>query len=119
MTRVTIVAEDPASPNTKFRASARDHESVGATVGAAIDGLAAQLDESAGTLIIVQNLRPDAFFTAEQQQRLEELFAKWRDARDRDEPLSPPDQAELEALVKAELEGASNRANAMVQELRR
>jgi hypothetical protein len=119
MTRVTIVAEDPASPNTKFRASARNRESVGATVGAAIDGLAAQLDASAGTLIIVQNLRPDEFFTAEQQERLEELMAKWREARDRGSVLSSTEQAELESLVKAELEGSSNRVDAIAQELRR
>jgi hypothetical protein len=88
-------------------------------MGAAIDGLAAQLDESAGTLIIVQNLRPDQFFTAEQQQRLEELFAKWREARDRGAALPAAEQAELESLVNAELDGSSERVHAMVQELRR
>ena len=80
MTRVTIVAENPGSPDTKFRASTRKRESIGPTAGAALDALANQLGESeSGTLIVIQNLRPDEFFTAAQQQRLSELLVKWRD----------------------------------------
>ncbi len=60
MTKVTIVAENPATGHT-FRASARNHESVGRTPGLLLM-LVAQLDASAGTLIIVQNLQPDEFF---------------------------------------------------------
>jgi len=45
--------------------------------------LAPQLDEAeAGTLVVVQQLRPDHYFTAEQQKRLEELMMRWRKARD-------------------------------------
>ena len=44
-----------------------------------MDALAAQLDQSeAGTLIVVQQMRPDRFFTADQQQRLDELMVRWR-----------------------------------------
>jgi len=119
MTKVTIVADNPGAPNTRFRASARNHESVGATVGAALDALTSQLDaSSAGTLIIVQNLHGDEFFTADQQARLESLFTKWRAARDAGRSLPPDEQSELESLVDAELEGAGKRADAMARELR-
>jgi hypothetical protein len=119
MTKVTIVADNPGSPDTKFRASALNREAVGATVGTALDGLATQLNDSAGTLIIVQNLRPDQFFTADQQRRLEHLFEKWRSARDCGQSLPPNELAELEGLVNSELNGATNRVDAMAQELRR
>src|SRR5437016_3277886 len=104
MTRVTILPESPGSPDTKFRAVARQAESVGDTPGAALDALAKQLDESErGTMIVVQGQQPDRFFTAAQQQRLGELMNRWRAARDAREALPPEQQAELEALVDAEL----------------
>jgi hypothetical protein len=71
------------------------------------------------TLIIVQNLRPDRFFPAAQQQRLEDLMARWRAARDTTSSLSPPEQAELEGLVQAEVQAAARRAQALLDELKR
>jgi hypothetical protein len=58
-------------------------------------------------------LRPDCFFTAKQQRRLEELMTNWRRARDASVSLPPEDQAELESLVDAELRAAAGRATAM------
>jgi hypothetical protein len=58
--------------------------SQGATVGAALDALTAQLTpDEAGTMVIVQNQRPDHFFNAVSQQRLAELMARWCSCRDR------------------------------------
>src|SRR5215204_1363376 len=110
MTKVTIVAEDPGARDTAFRASARDRESVGPTAGAALDALTAQLPADAGTLIVVQNLRPDQFFSADQQRRLQYLFEKWRTARDAGQALTPDEQAELDTLSEAELNAAALRA---------
>jgi hypothetical protein len=31
----------------------------------------------AGTLLVIQHLRPDAFLTADQRQRLGDLMARW------------------------------------------
>jgi hypothetical protein len=59
-------------------------------------------------------LRPDQFFTAEQQQRLEELMARWRQARDAGLLLPQAEQAELDALVEAELRASMQRAAALV-----
>ncbi len=58
-------------------------------------------------------MRPDRFFTSEQQNRLEELMRLWRAARDAGAQLPTEQQAELEALVEAQLEGAARRAEAM------
>jgi hypothetical protein len=74
MTTVAIVPEGPAARPTGYRAVAGKVQAVGKTAGEALDALAAQLDEAeAGTLIVVQHPRPDAYFTAQQQQRLQEL----------------------------------------------
>ena len=67
--------------------------------------------------MIVQQFRPDQFFTAEQQQRLCELMSCWRAARDTGQTLPPDEQVELEALVEAQLEGSAQRAEAMLRDL--
>jgi hypothetical protein len=97
---------------------AGNRQSTGKTVGEALDALTAQLDpEESGTMFIVQNLRPDRFFTAVQQQRLASLMSRWRDARDAGTVLSTEEQAELEALVEAELQAATKRADALLSQL--
>lgn len=58
--------------------------------------------------------RPDRFFTAEQIVRMRELMSKWRTWLNYGGPWSPEEQAELEALVNAELVGATERAKAML-----
>jgi response regulator of citrate/malate metabolism len=58
-------------------------------------------------------MRPDELFTAEQQQRLAELLARWRAARDTGASLPPQEQAELDALVQAELRAATERSAAL------
>ena len=109
-----ILPETPGSPSTRFRAVARTAESTGDTPGAALDALTQQVGESeTGTMVVIQELRPDQFFTAAQQNRLGELMALWRAARDAGTALAPEQQAELESLVDAELEGATRRAAAM------
>jgi hypothetical protein len=118
MTKITIVAENPGSPEATFRASTQERESVGRTAGAALDALTQQLDPAeTGTLIVVQNLRPDSFFTAAQQQRLQELLIRQRAAREAGKVLPSQEQTELEVLVDAELDGATRRAAAMAREL--
>ncbi len=114
MTTIAIVPDSPAGPQPAFRAVAGGRQSVGRTPGEALDALAAQLGaDEAGTLVVVQHLRPDAFFTADQRQRLDELMTRWRAARDAGAALAPADQAELDALVAAELDAAARRAAAL------
>jgi len=67
--------------------------------------------------VIVQNLRPDRFFDADQQQRLAELMARWRAARDAGTSLPTTEQAELDALIEEELRGSAKRTAALLHEL--
>lgn len=118
MTTIAIVPDDPHVSPPRFRAVAGDVQSVGATVGQALDALTAQLSgPPQTTLIVVQPMQPDALFTAAQQQRLAELMARWRAARDAGTVLRPEEQAELDALVEAELRAATERSAALARSL--
>jgi hypothetical protein len=61
--------------------------------------------------------RPDRFFSAEQQRRLEELMARWRASRDAGSTLASQEQQELDQLIDAELRAAGQRAVALATEL--
>ncbi len=118
MTTVAIIPEGPGSPAPAYRAVAGKVQAGGKAGGQALDALAAQLDEAeAGTLVIVQHRNPDDFFTREQQERLQDLMERWRTARDAGTSLSVEEQAELDALVEAELRGAAARAAALARGL--
>jgi hypothetical protein len=118
MMTIAIVPEDPQASPHRFRALAGALQSLGATAGEALDALTAQLGgPGETTLVVVQPMRPDAWFTAEQQQRLEQLMARWRAGRDGGAPLSPEEQAELEALIQAELRAAAERSAALARQL--
>jgi hypothetical protein len=116
MTTIAILPDAPGSPDTTFRAIADGKQSTGRTAGEALDALTAQLDPAqVGTLIIVQQSRPDEFFTADQQNRLAELMDRWRAARDTGKTLSAHEQSELDSLVDAELRAATARASALLR----
>lgn len=120
MTAITILPEKVGGEEITYRAVAGKRESVGRSAGEALDALTSQLsDEEAGMLVVIQRLRPDQFFTAAQQQRLEELMSRWRIARDAGSSLVADEQIELQSLVEAELEAARRRAEVTVQEIER
>ncbi len=63
MTRVAILPVPTGQGGISYQAVAGDKCSQGATPGAALDALTAQLPkEDASTLVIVQHSRPDRFF---------------------------------------------------------
>jgi len=118
MTTIAIVRESDLPNSKTYRAVAGARESVGSTPGKALDGLIDLLDEGdSGTLVIVQHLRPDRFFTEEQQERMGELMSRWRTARDAGETLTPAEEAELESLVEEEVQAARRRAQVALAEL--
>ncbi len=118
MTKVAILSEPTGRGETIYRAIAGQRQSVGKTAGEALDSLTALLPiDETSTLVIVQNLRPDAFFTAQQQERLQELMARWRTARDAGRSLSSAEQSELNALAAAEVRAATARAAAILKVL--
>jgi hypothetical protein len=116
MTTVSILPISGVSGEKSYRAIAGDKQWIGKTAGQALDGLTAQLDESGfGALLVIQSFNPDLFFNADQQKRLSELMDLWRLACDRGETLLLNQQAELDALVDAELRAATARTNALMQ----
>ncbi|MGB3493220.1 MAG: hypothetical protein WBA57_10855 [Elainellaceae cyanobacterium] len=117
MTTVSILPISNANGEKSYRAIAGDKHSVGKTAGQALDALTAQIGEiDFSTLLVIQNFRPDSFFSAEQQKRLSELMHLWRLARDQGQELSPEQQAELDHLVEIELRAATARTGALMQQ---
>jgi hypothetical protein len=120
MTKVAILPIPAEQGDVFYRAIAGEKHAQGKSAGEALDALTAQLSaDEASTLIIVQSLRPDRFFTAGQQQRLEALMARWRTLRDQGASLSADEQTELEALIAAELQASSARATELADALGR
>jgi hypothetical protein len=118
MTRVAILPEPSTGGGTTYRAIAGQRQSIGKTAGEALDALTAQLPGGeTGTLVVVQNLRPDRFFTAEQQRRLFELMTCWRQARDAGQDFPDAEKKELDELIDAELRGSAERARSLLHEL--
>jgi hypothetical protein len=118
MTKVAILPEPTEKGEITYRAIAAGRQSVGKTAGEALDALTALLPaDETGTLVIVQHQRPDGFFSADEQARLQRLMARWRAERDAGRSLPPPEQAELDALVDAELRAASARAADLLNDL--
>jgi hypothetical protein len=107
---ITILPEKTNS----YLAVAGDKESMGRTAGEALDALTSQLEEEeSGTLVIVQNCKADEFFNAAQRERLTTL-TQLRKAGN----LSTEEERELESLVEAELDGARQRAEALLNKLK-
>ena len=118
MILVSILPVSTESGRKHFQAVAGAKQSKGHTAGEALDALTAQLsDEETGTLVILQSFKPDRFFNAAQQQRLTELMGHWRQARDRGESFPEEEQAELDALVEAELLTSADRAALLADQL--
>jgi len=119
MAKVAILPVITAKGHVSYCAVSGDKHSQGRTAGEALDALTAQLSEDeTGALIIVQNLHPDRFFNANQQQRLARLMDRWRVARDQEASLPADEQTELEALIETELRAATARVAALADELR-
>ena len=118
MTKVALFEETTDPGETAFRAVTARNQAMGRTAGEALDALTSQLPSEEGdTLIIVRNLGPDRFFTAEQRQRLEQLMAGWRSARDAGSSLPANEQSDLEQLTDAELRAATERTAVLGHEL--
>jgi hypothetical protein len=118
MPTITVVPDAPDASTPRYRAVAGDQQSVGATVGEALDALTAQIggpDET--TLVVIQPAWADEYFSADQRARLGTLMSRWRSARDAGGTLPADEQAELDALIRAEVEAAGRRAAAVLRQL--
>ena len=111
---ITITSETKAASGIQWRAVTNGKQSIGKTAGEALDNLSRELGETRdGYYVVYEKWKPDEFFTAAQQQRLEELMTRWRVCRDAGGKLQSEDYEELEALVDAQLEGSAKRAAAI------
>ena len=111
MTKISILPIPTDLGDLSHHAIAGMRYALGKTAGEALDALTAQLSEDdTSTLVIMQSLRPDPFFTAAQQERLMVLIARWRNARDQGNTLPIDEQTELEKLIEAELHASEDRA---------
>ncbi|HEX3147714.1 MAG TPA: hypothetical protein VHR66_06495 [Gemmataceae bacterium] len=114
MSTITVIPDSAAASACMYRARAGDREAIGPTVGDAVNGVTDQVNgPQETTLIIVQPMKPDRFFNAEQIRRLKDLMAKWRAALNGGNTLPPEEQAELDDLVRAELDGMIERTKAL------
>lgn len=120
MTKVAILPEPGEGGAIRYRAIAGEQQSVGNTAGEALDAISSQLPaDKKGTLVVVQNLQADQFFTNEQCVRLEQLMARWRLARDACIAFNAIEQAELDSLLQEEVAAAGRRAAALSSELQK
>lgn len=120
MTKVAIVSVSTAQGDLSYHAIAGEKHAQGKTAGEALDALTTQLPaDEASTLIIVQRLRPDRFFTAAQQERLTALMEHWRTMRDQGAALPADEHAALETLIAAELQASAARAAGLADALGR
>ena len=118
MTTISVIPFDPQSAPDRFRAVAGDKQSVGPTVGQALDALQAELGPATETtLVVVQPMVADEFFSADQRDRLTELMSRWRAARAAGTALPPAEQAELDDLARAEVTASTRRAAALLRRL--
>lgn len=108
MPAVTIRKEHQTAGGPYFRAIAGNRQSVGRTMGEALDALAADWgDHAQEAAVLIQRFYPDSYFTQAQYDRMQELLA-------RRESLSPEERAELEALIDAELDATVARTDSLV-----
>jgi hypothetical protein len=124
ITTIEILQEQGDARQMVYRAIRGDQQAAGETPGQALDTLERLLavqerEEAAGMLIIVQRFRPDAFFTAAQQARLQELMSRFHDTCNTGQDLSPEEKQELERLVDAEWQAAIERGAAILRQVQR
>jgi hypothetical protein len=105
MTTISIHKENKVSGDIRFRAVAGNHQSIGRTMGEALDALTAGWgDDIQEAAVLIQRFQPDSYFTESQFNRMQELLA-------RRAALTTDERAELEALIDAELDATVSRTN--------
>ena len=98
MTSIAIRTDQKETGERQFRAIAGDRQSLGRTMGEALDALTAEWGDSIQeTVVLIQRFQPDRYFTQAQCDRMQVLLA-------RRPTLTPEERTELEALIDAEVD---------------
>jgi len=109
MTAIAIRTEEKETGEHRFRAIAGNRQSIGRTMGEALDALTAEWGDSIHeTVVLIQRFQPDEYFTQAQYDRMQALLAR-RTA------LTPKERAELEALLDAEGDATVARTERLVR----
>jgi len=108
MTSIAIRTEDSNADTPRFRAVAGNRQAVGRTMGEALDALTADWgDDIQETAVFIQRFEPDAYFTAAQYHRMQELLVCRA-------TLTTDERGELEALIDAELDATIARTEGLM-----
>lgn len=113
MTSVQILPVPGKRGGIQFHAISGEQRADAESAGQALDAIARLLPRNETAVVVIQPFVEDEFFSASQSTRLQDLIARWRQCRDTGIDLATSEQAELEALVEAELLGATRRSAAM------
>jgi regulator of protease activity HflC (stomatin/prohibitin superfamily) len=98
MSSITIRTDEEEIGERRFRAIAGGRQSIGRTMGEALDALTAEWgDDIQETVVLIQRFQPDQYFTQAQYDRIQELLA-------RRSTLTREERTELEALIDAEVD---------------
>src|SRR5712691_3871219 len=109
MTSIAMRTENSQAGAPRFRAVAGNRQSVGRTMGEALDALTADWDDDIlETAVFIQRLQPDAYFTAAQYHRMQELLT-------RRATLTAEEHVELETLIDAELDATVARTESLMR----
>jgi hypothetical protein len=113
MTPITIQSDERPAEGPRYRAISGKRQTMGRTAGEALDALNEQSDSESGpSMVIVQQIAADSYFSEAQYQRMEELMA-------RRNGLTPGELSELEELARQELVAAAERTKAIADALGR
>jgi hypothetical protein len=109
MTSIAIRTEKGETDGPRFRAIAGNRQSLGRTMGEALDALTADWGDSfQEAVVLIQRFQPDPYFTQAQYDRMQALLA-------RRTVLTPEERAELEALIDAELDATVARTERLTR----
>jgi hypothetical protein len=119
MDKITVLTHESSDArSSNYCAISGEAFAIGETFGGAIDGLAAKVGPAKGTtLVVLQTMQADEYFTETQQQRLAALMSRWKSSEK--EGLSAEEREELHGLVQAELVAATRRSAALFEKSKR
>lgn len=109
MTAIAIRSDQKETGERRFRAIAGDRQSLGKTMGEALDALTAEWGDSVQeTIVLIQRFQPDQYFTQAQYDRMQALLARCP-------TLTPEERTELEALIDAEVDATVARTETQMR----
>lgn len=109
MTAIAIRTDQKETGERRFRAIAGNRQSLGRTMGEALDALTAEWgDNVQETVVLIQRFQPDQYFTQAQYDRMQVLFA-------RRPTLTSEERTELEALIDTEVDATITRTETRVR----